>query len=81
MTTDTAGNSQPVGSTSFIEELAYYRATVFHPRGRRSEWRNGGQTHRMVRAVEKLRRDFDKPLRIEDVAMRDVERLRELATA
>ena len=28
----------------------------------------GGQAHRMVRAVEKLRRDFDKPLRIEDVA-------------
>ena len=28
----------------------------------------GGQTHRMVRAVEKLRRDFDKPLRVEDVA-------------
>ena len=24
----------------------------------------GGQVHRMVRAVEKLRRDFDKPLRI-----------------
>ena len=28
----------------------------------------GGQTHRMVRAVEKLRDSFDKPLRIEDVA-------------
>ena len=28
----------------------------------------GGQVHRMVRAVEKLRREFDKPLRIEDVA-------------
>ena len=28
----------------------------------------GGQVHRMVRAVEKLRHDFDKPLRIEDVA-------------
>jgi AraC-like DNA-binding protein len=28
----------------------------------------GGQTHRMVRAVEKLRRDFAQPLRIEDVA-------------
>jgi AraC-like DNA-binding protein len=28
----------------------------------------GGQSHRMVRAVEKLRQDFDKPLRIEDVA-------------
>ena len=28
----------------------------------------GGQAHRMVRAVEKLRRDFDKPLRIEDAA-------------
>ena len=28
----------------------------------------GGQAHRMVRAVEKLRRDFTKPLRIEDVA-------------
>ena len=28
----------------------------------------GGQTHRMVRAVEKLRRDFAKPLRVEDVA-------------
>jgi AraC-like DNA-binding protein len=28
----------------------------------------GGQAHRMVRAVEKLRRDFDKPLRIEHVA-------------
>lgn len=28
----------------------------------------GGQTHRMVRAVEKLRDGFDKPLRIENVA-------------
>jgi AraC-like DNA-binding protein len=28
----------------------------------------GGQAHRMVRAVEKLRQDFDKPLRIEGVA-------------
>jgi AraC-like DNA-binding protein len=28
----------------------------------------GGQAHRMVRAVERLRRDFDKPLRVEDVA-------------
>jgi AraC-like DNA-binding protein len=28
----------------------------------------GGHAHRMVRAVEKLRKDFDKPLRIEDIA-------------
>jgi AraC-like DNA-binding protein len=28
----------------------------------------GGQAHRMVRAVEKLRKEFDKPLRIEDIA-------------
>ena len=28
----------------------------------------GGRTHRMVRAVEKLRSTLDKPLRIEDVA-------------
>ena len=28
----------------------------------------GGQIHRMVRAVEKLRDSFDKPLQIEDVA-------------
>ena len=28
----------------------------------------GGQAHRMVRAVEKLRENFDKPLRIEGVA-------------
>src|SRR2546430_6865190 len=28
----------------------------------------GGQTHRMVRAVEKLRDNFDKPLRMEGVA-------------
>jgi AraC-like DNA-binding protein len=28
----------------------------------------GGQVHRMVRAIEKLRQDFDQPLRIEDVA-------------
>ena len=28
----------------------------------------GGQTHRMVRAVEKLRDSFDKALRVEDVA-------------
>lgn len=27
-----------------------------------------GHAHRMVRAVEKLRRDFDKPLRIQDIA-------------
>jgi AraC-like DNA-binding protein len=28
----------------------------------------GGQVHRMVRAIEKLRQDFARPLRIEDVA-------------
>ncbi len=28
----------------------------------------GGQAHRMVRAVDKLRAHFDKPLRIEDIA-------------
>jgi AraC-like DNA-binding protein len=28
----------------------------------------GGHAHRMVRAVEKIRTDFDKPLRIEDIA-------------
>ncbi len=28
----------------------------------------GGHAHRMVRAVEKLRENFDKPLRIEDIA-------------
>jgi AraC-like DNA-binding protein len=28
----------------------------------------GGHAHRMVRAVENLRKDFDKPLRIEDIA-------------
>jgi AraC-like DNA-binding protein len=28
----------------------------------------GGQTHRMVRAIEKLRQGYDKPLRIEGVA-------------
>jgi AraC-like DNA-binding protein len=28
----------------------------------------GGHAHRMVRAVEKLRENFDKPLRIEAVA-------------
>ena len=28
----------------------------------------GGQAHRMVRAVEKMRHDFNKPLRIEEVA-------------
>ena len=29
----------------------------------------GGQAHRMVRAVEKLRENFDKPLRIESIAL------------
>jgi AraC-like DNA-binding protein len=28
----------------------------------------GGQTHRIVRAVERFRRDFDQPLRIEQIA-------------
>jgi len=28
----------------------------------------GGHAHRMVRAVEKLRENFNKPLRIEDIA-------------
>ncbi len=28
----------------------------------------GGQAHRMLRAVEKVRENFDKPLRIEDLA-------------
>jgi AraC-like DNA-binding protein len=30
--------------------------------------RFGGQAHRLVRAVERLRQEFDKPLRIEEVA-------------
>jgi len=28
----------------------------------------GGRTHRMVRAIDKVRENFDKPLRIEDIA-------------
>src|SRR5690349_17965493 len=28
----------------------------------------GGQTHRVARAVARLRKDFDKPLRVEDLA-------------
>src|SRR4029077_7171873 len=28
----------------------------------------GGQSHRIARAIEKLRNNFDKPLRIEEVA-------------
>ncbi|MGD8491265.1 MAG: AraC family transcriptional regulator CmrA, partial [Anaerolineae bacterium] len=28
----------------------------------------GGQTHRITRAMEQLRKDFDQPLRIDDMA-------------
>src|SRR3712207_4786196 len=28
----------------------------------------GGSTHRIVEAIERLRKDFDQPLRIEDIA-------------
>src|ERR671912_733457 len=30
--------------------------------------RAGGSTHRIVEAIERLRKDFDQPLRIEDIA-------------
>jgi AraC-like DNA-binding protein len=51
-----------------VREIVYRLLTG--PQGSRMRHlaTDGGRVHRVVRAVEKLRKDFDKPLRIERVA-------------
>ena len=51
-----------------IREIVYRLLTGAQAHRMRHLATVGGQTHRMVRAVEKLRENFNKPLRIESVA-------------
>jgi len=51
-----------------VREIVYRLLTGAQGRRLRHLATFGGQAHRMVRAVEKLRENFDKPLRIEDLA-------------
>jgi AraC-like DNA-binding protein len=51
-----------------IREIVYRLLTGAQGRRMRHLAKFSGQAHRMVRAVEKLREDFDKPLSVEDLA-------------
>jgi AraC-like DNA-binding protein len=51
-----------------IREIVYRLVTGAQGRRIRHLATFGGRAHRMVRAVERLREKFDKPLRIEDIA-------------
>lgn len=51
-----------------IREIVYRLLTGSQGRRMRHLAKFGGHAHRMVRAVEKLRRNFDQPLRIEAIA-------------
>jgi len=51
-----------------IREIVYRLLTGAQASRMRHLATFGGHAHRMVRAVEKLRKNFDKPLRIEDIA-------------
>jgi AraC-like DNA-binding protein len=55
-------------SPLIIREIVYRLLTGAQSNCLRHLATFGGQAHRMVRAVEKLRNNFDKPLRIEGVA-------------
>jgi AraC-like DNA-binding protein len=51
-----------------VREIVYRLLTGAQGNRMRHLAKFGGHAHRMVRAVEKLRQNFDKPLRIEDIA-------------
>ena len=51
-----------------VREIVYRLLTGAQGNRMRHLAKFSGHAHRMVRAVEKLRQDFDKPLRIEDIA-------------
>ena len=51
-----------------IREIVYRLLTGAQGSRMRHLARFGGEAHRMVRAVQKLRENFDKPLRIESIA-------------
>jgi len=51
-----------------VREIVYRLLTGAQGNRMRHLAKFGGHAHRMVRAVEKLRENFDKPLRIEDIA-------------
>lgn len=51
-----------------IREIVYRLPTGAQAHRMRHLARFGGQVHRMVRAVKKLRENLDKPLRIEAIA-------------
>jgi AraC-like DNA-binding protein len=51
-----------------VREIVYRLLTGAQAGRMRHLATDGGRVHRVVRAVEKLRKDFDKPLRIERVA-------------
>jgi len=51
-----------------IREIVYRLLTGAQGNRMRHLARFGGHAHRMVRAVERLRENFDKPLKIEDIA-------------
>lgn len=55
-------------SPLIIREITYRLLTGDQASRMRHMATLGGRTHRMARAVQKLREDFDKPLRVEDVA-------------
>src|SRR5687767_8118002 len=55
-------------SPLIVREIVYRLLTGAQGSRMRHLATSGGQAHRMVRAVEKLRKGFDKPLRIESVA-------------
>ena len=64
---DTA-NEYRVLAPLVIREIVYRLLTGAQGNRMRHLATFGGHAHRMVRAVERLRENFDKPLRIEDIA-------------
>ena len=64
---DAPGEYQVLGPL-VIREIVYRLLTGAQGDRMRHLVKLGGHAHRMVRAVERIRRDFAKPLRVEDVA-------------
>ncbi len=61
-------NEYRVLSPLIIREIVYRLLTGAQANRMRHLAKFGGHAHRMVRAVEKLHQNFDKPIRIEDIA-------------
>ncbi len=61
-------NEYRVLSPLIIREIVYRLLTGTQGNRMRHLAKFGGHAHRMVRAVEKLHQNYDKPLRIEDIA-------------